>query len=184
MIPKIKRILYATDLSRNSAYAFRYAINSANHHGADIHILHVLDVRVFPVPRPGGEGAGTLIEGPRYLERFAKFQVEQVAATREKIRNRLGAICRKELQGNEALLRRVVSIEVTEGDPAAMILQKADELEADLVVMGSHGKGILAHTFLGSVAQKVLQRISIPALTIPIPKKTDIAFDDWDRQVS
>jgi nucleotide-binding universal stress UspA family protein len=182
MIPKIKRILYATDLSQNSAYAFRYAINSAKHHGADIHILHVLDVRVFPVPRPGGEGTGTLVEGPLYLERFAKFQATQPDQAKERIRNRLQEICKKELQGNGALLRRVVSIEVAEGDPAAIILQKADELEADLVVMGSHGKGLLAHTFLGSVAQKVLQRIKIPALTIPIPKKTDIAFDDFDNQ--
>ena len=43
MIPKIEKILYATDLSENSAYAFRYAINSAKKHDADIIILHVLD---------------------------------------------------------------------------------------------------------------------------------------------
>ena len=36
MIPKIQKILYATDLSENSAYAFRYAINSAKKHDADI----------------------------------------------------------------------------------------------------------------------------------------------------
>jgi len=43
MIPKIKKILYATDLSKNSAYAFRYAVNSSKHHDADIIILHVLE---------------------------------------------------------------------------------------------------------------------------------------------
>lgn len=180
MIPKIKKILYATDLSENSAYAFRYAINSARHHGADIYILHVLEVRVFPVPPPGGEGTGTLIEGPLYLERLTKFQGEQVGKVKERIRARLQEICKKELQGNEALLQRVVAIEIAEGDPAAVILEKADEMQADMVVMGSHGKGILAHTFLGSVAQKVLQRIKIPALTIPIPEKTDIAFHDME----
>ncbi len=179
MIPKIKKILYTTDLTQNSAYAFRYAINSAKQHDADIYILHVLDVRVFPVARPGGEGTGTLFEGPFYLERLAKFQTEQIKEAKEHIQTRLREICRRELQGNEALLRRVVSIEVAEGDPAAVILQKADELEADLVVMGSHGKGILTHTFLGSVAQKVLQRIKIPVFTIPIPKKTDIDFPEW-----
>ncbi len=65
MIPKIKNILYTTDLSKNSAYAFRYAVNSAGHHGADIHILHVLEVPLYPVSLPGGEGTGTLAEGPR-----------------------------------------------------------------------------------------------------------------------
>ena len=43
MIPRIKNILYATDLSKNSAYAFRYAVNSAQKHDAQIHILHVIE---------------------------------------------------------------------------------------------------------------------------------------------
>jgi len=43
MILKIKKILYATDLSPNSAYVFRYAINSAIKHDADIIILHVFE---------------------------------------------------------------------------------------------------------------------------------------------
>ena len=43
MIPKINKILYATDLSANSAYAFRYAVNSAEHHDAQIVILHVME---------------------------------------------------------------------------------------------------------------------------------------------
>ena len=43
MIPRIKKILYATDLTKNSAYAFRYAVNSAQKHDADIYILHVIE---------------------------------------------------------------------------------------------------------------------------------------------
>ena len=43
MIPKIRRILYCTDLSKNSAYAFRYAINTAQKHDADIYILYVIE---------------------------------------------------------------------------------------------------------------------------------------------
>jgi len=45
MIPEIKKILYATDLSPNSAYALRYAINSAKKHDAGIIILHVVEER-------------------------------------------------------------------------------------------------------------------------------------------
>ena len=44
MLPKINKILYATDLSDNSAYAFRYAINSALKHDAGIIILHVFEL--------------------------------------------------------------------------------------------------------------------------------------------
>ncbi len=43
MIPKIQKILYATDPSENSAYAFRYVIHSAKKHDADIIILYVLE---------------------------------------------------------------------------------------------------------------------------------------------
>lgn len=67
---------------------------------------------------------------------------------------------------------------VVEGDPAGEILQKADELKGNVVVMGTHGKGLLAHAFLGSVAEKVLNRIKIPVLIIPIPEETDISFSD------
>lgn len=44
MIPEIKKVPYATDLSDNSAYALRYAINSALKHAACIIILHVFEL--------------------------------------------------------------------------------------------------------------------------------------------
>ena len=44
MIPKINKILYATDLSENSAYALRYAVNSAKQHDADLVVLHVMEM--------------------------------------------------------------------------------------------------------------------------------------------
>jgi nucleotide-binding universal stress UspA family protein len=46
MTPQIKKILYATDLTRNSAYVFQYALELAQEHGATIVILHVVE----PIP--------------------------------------------------------------------------------------------------------------------------------------
>jgi len=46
-LPKIKRILYTTDVSPNSAYVFRYAINPAKKHDASIIILHVVEEMVL-----------------------------------------------------------------------------------------------------------------------------------------
>jgi nucleotide-binding universal stress UspA family protein len=163
MIPKFKKILYATDLSENSAYAFRYAINSAQQHGAKIHILHVL-------------------EEIRSAHLLPYFDMEKILEIREKgkeeikgrIQKRLEAFCQKEFMKDPECHGLVASTEVVEGDPAAEILRKADELGVDLVVMGTHGKGLLEHAFLGSVAEKVLHRTKIPVLTIPIPKDTDI----------
>jgi nucleotide-binding universal stress UspA family protein len=178
MIPKINSILYATDLSKNSAYAFRYAINSAVHHQADVHILHVLGIRLFPVSPPAEEGTGTLYEGPLYLEKMKKFDAEQKRLAKEKIQKRLEQFCQQELKDKPECRERVASIQVVEGDPAGEILAKADQLKVDMVIMGTHGKGLLAHAFLGSVAEKVLSRIKIPVFIIPIPEKTDISFSD------
>lgn len=165
MIPKINKILYATDLSRNSAYAFRYAIKSAEVHDAKIDILNVLQI-------------------PRYLSEM-DWSTELISVSEEtktnninRIKKRLEGIVQKELQKKPEMINRVASIEVLEGDPAAVILQKADELKSDILIMGTHGKGLIAYAFLGSVAQEVLQRIRIPVFVIPIPKETDIAFND------
>lgn len=170
MIPRISNILYATDLSKNSAYAFRYAVNSAEKHDARIHILHVLE----KMPLAAYVRLRESIP-PEKLEAIFKESKEKSLS---QIKNRLLKFCERELIDKPACLSKVASILVVEGDPAGEILQKADELEADVVILGTHGKGLLAHAFLGSVAEKVLNRIKIPVFIIPIPKETDISF--WD----
>jgi nucleotide-binding universal stress UspA family protein len=164
MIPKISKILYATDLSKNSAYAFRYAVNTAEKHDAKIHILYVL-----PTPRIVGE-----MDWPMDQKMIEAAKPTQM----EKIKNRLDSIVKTELKDRPDAIKRVASIKVGEGDPASEILEKAEDMKADVLIMGTHGKGIIAQAFLGSVASQVLQRIRIPVFIIPIPKKTDIAFND------
>ena len=166
MIPKISKILYATDLSENSAYAFRYAVNSAVKHDATIHILHV--VSYSPFPTAVYEIAGN---------EFSKLIKWSKPVMLEKIKKRLDAIIKREIKNYRNFAKRL-SIEVVEGEPSVKILEVADEMKADLLIMGTHSKGIIAHTFLGSVATQVLQRARIPVFIIPIPRKTDIAFDD------
>ena len=55
------------------------------------------------------------------------------------------------------------------GDPTDVILQTVEELKPDILLLGTHSKGIIEKAFLGSVATKVLQRIRIPVYIIPIP---------------
>ena len=170
MIPKINHILYATDLSKNSAYAFRYAIHSAEKHNAQIHILHVYE----KIPSAAYARLWEYIP-PEKLEAITKEGKEDSLM---QIKNRLLKLCERELINKPACLSKVASILVVEGDPAGEILQKADELKADVVMMGTHDGGVLAHAFWGSVAEKVLQRIKIPVFIIPIPEKTDISFSE------
>jgi nucleotide-binding universal stress UspA family protein len=73
----------------------------------------------------------------------------------------------------------VEAIKVYEGFPAEVILQKADELNCDAIIMGTHAKGIIANTFLGNTSKRVLRRTRKPVFIIPLPKgEKDITFHD------
>ena len=163
MIPRIKKILYATDLSENAGYAFRYAVNAAQQHAGKIYIVHVLE-----------EIKGNILWMYSVAEKLLEAREKGKEEIKDRIQKRLEIFCQRELLQDPECRDLVASTEIVEGDPAAEILRKADELGVDLVVMGTHGKGLLEHAFLGSVAEKVLHRIKIPVLTIPIPKETDI----------
>jgi len=169
MYPKIRKILYATDLSENSAYAFRYAILTAKKHDAEIIVLHVLE------SLPGT--AQALIKTMIDEGRLEKILEEKIADYKERIKKRILAFCDKEFAGDHECVDKVHSIVVVEGYPAEEILRQANELDCDLIIMGNHGKGIISHAFLGSVAERVLRRVRKPIWIIPLPEgETDITF--------
>jgi len=171
MMPQVRHILYATDLSHNSAYAFRYAVDFALKHDAKISLLHVLE----PLPVT----AAALAEAMLPQEQLQKLRNEKRSYTLDKIRKRLKFFCEKELPDDPESQARIASVIVTQGFAADEILQKADELDCDAIIMGTHGKGLLAHTFLGSTAKRVLRRTRKPVFVIPLPKgETDITFHD------
>ncbi|MHB1167812.1 MAG: universal stress protein [Longimicrobiales bacterium] len=57
--------------------------------------------------------------------------------------------------------------EVANGDPAEVILQRAEENDADLLVLGTHGQGALARALIGSVSSLVARRARCPVLMVP-----------------
>jgi nucleotide-binding universal stress UspA family protein len=171
MIPKIQKILYATDLSPNSAFAFRYAINFATKHDATIIILHVF------------ESISTAVRAHMelYLDQEQKERIfnGQVAYTKDRIKKRLDTFSDTELADTPKAESRIEFIEVCEGFAADAILEKANELKCDVIVMGTHGKGIAANAFLGSVAKRVLRRSRTPVFIIPLPKgETELTVHD------
>ena len=171
MIPKINRILYATDLSPNAEYAFRYAVNSALKHDARIIILHVIE----SIPSAVHLEMGLIMGDEQAREIFEK----RVSVALDRIKNRLKVFCEKELAGDPKGKNRVQRIEVCEGYPAEEILEKANQLDCDAIVMGTHSKGFLENTFIGSVAKRVLRRTRKPVFIIPLPSgQTDITFID------
>ena len=174
MIPKIQKILYATDLSPNSVYALRYAMNTAIKHDADIIILHV-----FEKVDPAGNA---WLDPYLYEERQKRIYNEHITETKDLIKKRLKTIREnelKELKNNPELEDMTISIEICEGFPAEEILSKAEELNCDAIIMGTHSKGIIANTFLGSTAKRVLRRTRKPVFIIPLPKgETDITLEN------
>ena len=85
----------------------------------------------------------------------------------------------KRFNGDTKYADRVASIEVSEGFAAEEILKKADEFDCDVIVMGTHGKGLISHAFLGSISKRVLRRTTKPVFIIPLPEgESDITFHD------
>jgi nucleotide-binding universal stress UspA family protein len=161
MIPQIKKILYATDLSKNSAYAFRYAMNLAEKYGAEIVILHVIE----PIPPMVRHYVKGFVDEINWEE---KVKYEQEMAI-ERIKKRLEEFCKRESQDAPQCLALVSTVLVRPGHPVEEILKAADEEDCSLMVLGTHGKGFLKQTFLGSVARSVLDRAKNPIFIIPLP---------------
>lgn len=167
MLPAIKNILYATDLSKNSAFAFRYAMILADSLDARITILYILPMFDSAMEVPIITQMG--------VDQYHKLMEERSGETIEKIKKRLREFTRREVKDTQKHEERVSSILVHEGDAVDEILKTAERLKSDIIIMGAHGKGILSHTFLGTVPDKVLRRSRIPVLVVPIPKDaTDI----------
>lgn len=163
MTQDIKRILYATDLSDNSAYAFGYALNLAKKYDAEITILHVIDMMMgFSVNMVG------FYFNDKELEENMQKRVTHVT---EEINERLKVFVDENVADHPESADKVASAEICQGYPADEILKKADDLDCDLIVMGTHGKGIVSQAFLGSVAKRVLRRVRKPVFIIPLPEE-------------
>jgi nucleotide-binding universal stress UspA family protein len=65
----------------------------------------------------------------------------------------------------------VSNILIRLGNPVQEILKAVDEEGCDVIVLGTHGKGILTQTFLGSVSNSVLQRARKPVFLVPLPSE-------------
>ena len=162
MLPSIKKILYATDLSKNSTFAFRYAITLAEALDAKITILYILptvdSAMEVPIITQMGE------------DRYYQLREERSREVIEGIKTKLHDFSQKELKGLQGESDLVSSILVHEGDAVDEILKTAEKQNSDIILLGAHGKGILSHTFLGSVSEKVLRQSRWPVVVVPIPK--------------
>jgi nucleotide-binding universal stress UspA family protein len=138
----VRKILLATDLSPTSGPATNEAFEVARRLGAQLLVVSVIDTSA---PRlPGG--------------RFAP-RVDQVRDRRQASAQELVQRGRRE--------GVPVTFLVWEGDPGESILEAARAEDADMVILGSHGRGPIGRLLLGSVSQHVVRHARIPVVVVP-----------------
>lgn len=168
MLPEYRKILYATDLSENARAAFRHAVSFAKTYNAKIYLVHVVPTLELHKYEMFLAASGLVAKVPATINDDEK-RAEVMAEIVDKIRLRLKRFAEEELSGEEDALDWLGGIEVPEGiSPTEEILSASERLDADLLVFGSHSKGMLQQTFLGSVAEKVLERTCRPFLVVPL----------------
>lgn len=145
----IRRVLAPTDFSDSSAPAVRYAAELAGKFGAELTLLHVVQDLTLVVP---DVMMPTPVAAPALND-----MVEGAKAG-------LGTFVQK--LGLEPLRPKT---EVRIGAPAAEIVAAAQELKADLLCIGTHGRTGLAHFLLGSVAERIVRHAPCPVLTVRPP---------------
>ncbi len=137
----IQTVLHPTDYSERSDIAFRIACSLARDYRAKLVLLHVA-LRSVTI-----EGEAPI--APRSEE---YFQEEQ-----------------KKLEGVSVPAEIRVERFVREGAPAEEILRAAQFTNADLIVLGTHGRTGLARLLMGSVAEQVVRKAPCPVLTVRTP---------------
>lgn len=144
--PFLKTILVGTDFSVCSARALSYAVSLAASQNARLHIVHVLTEPVQPL-----DVVGAL----PYIDAGTRAEWQKTAE------ERLGKECRAaEKRGVKS------ACEVVWGRPSDALVERAEQMKASLVVIGTHGRSAIEHFFLGSTAERIVRRSAVPVLTV------------------
>jgi len=141
----LKRILVPTDFSESARHALRYGVSFAREYEAELLLLHVVEnltvgyaSDLFPVP---------MAEVFEEISGYAKAELAK-----------LGTVVRE-----KGLAAREL---VAQGKPSAEIVRVAREETVDMIVLGTHGKGMLDKALFGSTAERVIRRAPCPVLTV------------------
>ena len=132
-------IVVPTDGSSQSDAAVDHAVELARHHGSEVHVLYVADSNRDSLTTQGGEVVDALEQEG---DQIVSEAVERADAGTD------------------------IAGEVLTGDPVETILDYADSVDADLVVMGTAGRRGLDRYLLGSTTERVVRLSSVPVLTV------------------
>lgn len=163
MIPKIKRILYATDLSETAIHAFSYAADLAHKYKAQITIISVLETF-----SPYSENRVKDMVG---TEKWEQLKAEHSKGSVEKIKGRVSDFCKEMDDQIDSCSQRVDDIRVPQGVPHVEILKTAKDIKADIIILGTHGHNIFQDSSLGTTARRIVKDSKRPVLVIRLPEE-------------
>ncbi len=148
---KIRKILAATDYSDLSCVGLRRAFETAHEAGAELIVLHVIDMSNdwFGQHENLGPVRTLLAEQKEFLDKF--------------LREKFGELM------NLVEVRQRVEV----GAAPVNIADLAGREAVDLVIMSTHGRTGLDHILLGSVTEKVIAHAPCPVMAVPAPKRHD-----------
>lgn len=137
----LKTILHPTDFSEPSEYAFRVACSLARDHGAHLFLAHVAAPPMM---------VGEMVPPPPPVD-YKELLWDSF----------------HRLEESEPYIREIhVQSRILDGEPVKEILRLAEEIDCDLIVMGTHGRTGLMRLLMGSVAEQVMRKAPCPVLTV------------------
>jgi nucleotide-binding universal stress UspA family protein len=154
---KINNVLVATDFSETSASALNYGREFARTFGATLHVLHVVD--------NGLTWAGPEASGSDFMQ----LQAEREAEGRKTLQGIVTAEDRAQLNAVTAMR--------TGNSPAFEIAAYAKAEDIDIILVGTHGRGMIGHLLMGNVAEKLVRIAPCPVLTVHHPEHEFIQPD-------
>jgi nucleotide-binding universal stress UspA family protein len=160
----LKRILVPTDFSETSEAAVKYGVAFAQAFNAQLVLLHVAVRHDLDVIVERQRAIETLVGKMATAKSLGEFDESGQHAARELF----GTILTEQEQKNlrvEYVLRASGL-----GGPYVEIVRYAKERDIDLIIMGTHGRGFVAHMLMGSVAEKVVRKAPCPVLTVRHPE--------------
>lgn len=145
----MKTIVAAVDFSNATTGVVEMATKMAQSFGAKLELFHVIE------PEPSYTAYGFT---PDEYPAMNAFQEEAKKRATHKLEQLLNTV-RLDLPDATSDLR--------EGSPLHSLLEHVRKIGADLVVLGSHGHGVIASLLLGSVAEGMVRKATVPTLIVP-----------------
>jgi len=158
MLPNIQKILYATDLSENSRLAFGYAVSLAKQYNAEMVVLHVIE--------PVNPNTYVQISGAMGEAEWVNLQTEYENSVVDNLGTKLRQFCSRMETAFDEINIKDENLLIRKGASVDEILSTASTIGADMIVMGTHGYGMVKDALMGGTARRIVRRSAIPVLVI------------------